>query len=34
VFSKEALAIKVGQRLLSEHVIAALNRLAAQCGFP
>lgn len=30
VFSKEALAIEVGQRLRSEHVVATLNRLAAQ----
>ena len=30
VFSKEALAIEVGQRLRSEHVVAALNRLAAR----
>lgn len=34
VFSKEALAIEVGQRLRSEHVVACLNRLAAQRGAP
>ncbi len=34
VFSKEALAIDVGQRLRSEHVVAALNRLAAHRGAP
>lgn len=34
VFSKEALAIEVGQRLRSEHVVAALNRLAVQRGSP
>ncbi len=34
VFSKEALAIDVGQRLRGEHVIAALNRLAAQRQAP
>ncbi|SEK78013.1 hypothetical protein SAMN05216387_1031 [Nitrosovibrio tenuis] len=33
-FSKEALAIEVGQRLRSEHVIAALKRLAARRGPP
>lgn len=30
--SKESLAIEVGQRLRSEHVVAALNRIAAQRG--
>lgn len=34
VFSKEALAIEVGQRLRSEHVVAMLNRLAAQRSAP
>ena len=34
VFSKEALAIGVGQRLGGEHVVAALNRLAAQRKAP
>ncbi|SCX60986.1 putative transposase [Nitrosospira sp. Nsp1] len=34
VFSKEALAIEVGQRLRSEHVVAALNRLATHRGPP
>jgi len=34
VYSKEALAIEVGQRLRSEHVVAVLNRLAAQRGTP
>lgn len=34
VFSKESLAIEVGQRLRSEHVVAALNRIAAQRGAP
>jgi putative transposase len=34
VFSKEALAIEVGQRLRSEHVVATLNRLAARRGPP
>jgi len=29
VFSREALAIEVGQRLGGEHVVAVLNRLAA-----
>lgn len=33
VFSKDALAIEVGQRLRGEHVIAALSRLAAQRQF-
>ena len=30
VFSKEALAIEVGQRLGGEHMVATLNRLVAQ----
>ena len=34
VFSKEALAIEVGQRLGGEHVVAALNCLAAQRKAP
>lgn len=34
VFSREALAIEVGQRLRGEHVVAVLNRLAAQRGAP
>ncbi|SDZ82564.1 putative transposase [Nitrosospira multiformis] len=34
VFSKEALAIEVGQRLRSDHVVAALNRLAGRRGPP
>lgn len=34
VFSKEALAIEVGQRLRSEHVVATLNRLTAQRRAP
>jgi putative transposase len=34
VFSREALAVDVGQRLRGEHVVAALNRLAAQRGAP
>lgn len=34
VYSKEALAIEVGQRLRGEHVVAALNRLAAQRKAP
>jgi hypothetical protein len=34
VFSKEALAIEVGLRLGGEHVVAALNRLAAQRKTP
>jgi len=29
VFSREALAIEVGSRLRSEHVVAALDRLVA-----
>ena len=34
VFSREALAIEVGQRLRGEHVVAALNRLAARRQAP
>ena len=34
VFSREALAIEVGQRLGGEHVVAALNRLTAQRQAP
>lgn len=34
VFSKESLAIEVRQRLRSEHVVAALNRITAQRGAP
>jgi putative transposase len=34
LFSKEALATEVGQRLGGEHVVAALNRLAAQPKAP
>ena len=34
VFSREALAIDVGQRLGGEHVVATLNRLAAQRRAP
>jgi putative transposase len=34
VYTREALAIEVGQRLRGEHVVAALNRLAAQRGAP
>jgi putative transposase len=34
VYTREALAIEVGPRLRSEHVVAALNRLAAQRGAP
>ena len=33
-FSREALAIEVGQRLGGEHVVAVLNRLAAQRQAP
>ncbi len=32
VFTKEALAIEVGQRLKGEHVVSALNRIAARRG--
>ena len=34
VFTKESLAIEVGQRLRGEHVVEALNRLAAQRRTP
>ena len=34
IFSREALAIEVGQRLRGEHVVAVLNRLAAQRQAP
>jgi putative transposase len=34
VFSREALAVDVGQRLGGEHVVAALNRLVACRGKP
>lgn len=34
VFTKESLAIEVGQRLRGEHVVDVLNRLAAQRGAP
>ncbi|WP_157112232.1 IS3 family transposase [Pandoraea faecigallinarum] len=34
VFTKEALAIEVGQRLRGEHVVSALNRIAARRGAP
>jgi len=34
VFSKEALAIELGQRLGGEHVVAALSHLAAQRKAP
>ena len=34
IFSREALAIEVGQRLGGEHVVAVLNRLAAQRQTP
>jgi putative transposase len=34
VFSREALAIDVGQRLRGEHVVAALNRLVAKRQAP
>lgn len=34
VFTKEALAIEVGQRLRGEHVVGALNRIAARQGAP
>ncbi|MBU9641770.1 DDE-type integrase/transposase/recombinase [Burkholderia gladioli] len=32
VFTKEALAIEVGQRLKGEHAVSALNRIAARRG--
>jgi putative transposase len=34
VFTREALAIEVGQRLAGEHVVAVLNRLAAKRRAP
>ena len=34
VFTREALAIEVGQRLGGEHVVAVLNRLVAQRRAP
>src|SRR3546814_1109378 len=34
MFSREALAIEVGQRLRGEHVVDALNRLVRQRGAP
>jgi putative transposase len=34
VFSREALAIEVGQRLRAENVVAVCNRLAARRGGP
>jgi putative transposase len=34
VFTKEALAIEVGQRLKGEHVVSALSRIAAQRWAP
>ncbi|CBW75299.1 Transposase [Mycetohabitans rhizoxinica HKI 454] len=34
VFTKEALAIKAGQRLRGEHVVSALNRITARSGAP
>ncbi|AHB04877.1 integrase [Pandoraea pnomenusa 3kgm] len=34
VFTKEALAIEVGQRLRGEHVVSALNRIAVRPGAP
>lgn len=34
VFTREALAIEVGQRLGGEHVVAVLNRLVAQRQAP
>ncbi|HDR9504654.1 TPA: IS3 family transposase [Burkholderia cepacia] len=34
VFTKEALAIEVGQRLRGEHVVSALNRIAVRRGAP
>ena len=34
VFTREALAIEVGQRLTAEHVVAVLNRLVAQRRAP
>ena len=34
VFSREGLAIEVGQRLKAEHVVEVLNRLVGQRGAP
>jgi putative transposase len=34
VYSREALAIEIGQRLRGEHVVAVLNRLVQQRGAP
>lgn len=34
VYTRESLAIEVGQRLRSEHVVQVLNRLTAQRGAP
>jgi putative transposase len=34
IYSREALAIEVGQRLRGEHVVAVLNRLVQQRGTP
>ena len=34
IFSRESLAIEVGQRLRGEHVVEALNRLVRQRGVP
>lgn len=34
VFSREGLAIEVGQRLRGEHVVQVLNRLVAERGVP
>lgn len=34
VFSREGLAIEVGQRLRGEHVVQILNRLVAERGVP
>jgi putative transposase len=34
VFSREGLAIEVGQRLRGEHVVAVLNRLVGERGAP
>ena len=34
IFSREGLAIKVGQRLKAEHAVEVLNRLVRQRGAP
>ncbi len=34
IFSRESLAIEVGQRLRGEHVVEVLNRLVRQRGAP